>query len=121
LRRSSSAKWDAKQKWEITTAGIRVPAGWEPFAYDCKDQSDPVLLRRCTVGKWDKNQKWEIQASDGLNIPVGWEPFGYDWNDQFDPVLLRRCVRGPMGWQTKVGSSDLQRLKNSRRLGAIRL
>ena len=55
LRRSKSAKWDGKQLGNHP-AGIRIPAGWG-FAYDCKDQSDPVLLRRCTVCKWDKNQK----------------------------------------------------------------
>ena len=25
-------EWDAGQKWEIKTAGIKVPVGWQPFA-----------------------------------------------------------------------------------------
>jgi len=47
LRRSTSDKWDEKQKWEIkTSSGRRIPAGWEPFAYDSNDKFDPFLLRR---------------------------------------------------------------------------
>ena len=33
-------------KWEIKTAGLKIPVGWEPFAYDSKDQFDPFLLLR---------------------------------------------------------------------------
>lgn len=33
--------------WQIKTSnGQKIPAGWEPFAYDSKDQSDPFILRR---------------------------------------------------------------------------
>ena len=92
IRRSSSANWDAKQKWEINTAGFKIPAGWEPFGYDGNDEFDPVLLRRSSSANWDPKQKWEIKAA-GLKIPVGWEPFAYDSKDQFDPFLLRQRVK----------------------------
>ena len=36
----------AKQKWEVKTSSGEIPAGWEPFAYDSKDESDPFLIRR---------------------------------------------------------------------------
>ena len=84
----------AADQWKIKTGGTQIPAGWEPFAYDCKDAFDPFLLRRCTTGNWDNQQKWEVKTSNGLNIPLGWEPFGYDWNDKSDPLLLRRCTTG---------------------------
>ena len=41
-----TGEWDAEQKWEIKTAGIKIPVGWEPFAYDSKDEFDPFLIRR---------------------------------------------------------------------------
>ena len=28
-----------------TSDGLNIPVGWEPFAYDSKDQQDPFLLR----------------------------------------------------------------------------
>jgi len=38
--------WDAKQQWEVKTSTGKIPAGWEPFAYDSNDQFDPFLIRR---------------------------------------------------------------------------
>ena len=92
LRRRTSANWDDKQKWEINTAGFKIPAGWEPFGYDGNDEFDPVLLRRSSSVNWDPKQKWEIKTA-GLKIPVGWEPFAYDSKDQSDPFLLRQRVK----------------------------
>ena len=43
----TNGKWDATQKWEIKTSnGSKIPAGWEPFGYDSKDEFDPFLIRR---------------------------------------------------------------------------
>jgi len=39
-------KWDNKQQWEFGTSRGKIPAGWEPFAYDSADQFDPILIRR---------------------------------------------------------------------------
>ena len=89
----TAGEWDAEQKWEIKTAGIKIPVGWEPFAYDSNDEFDPFLIRRCTTDAAAAKQKWEIKTSNGLKIPAGWEPFGYDSNDEFDPVLLRRRIQ----------------------------
>ena len=85
-------KAGGRQKWEIKTSSGKIPAGWEPFAFDSFDESDPFLLRRRTTGDWDVRQKWEIRTSSG-QVPAGWEPFAYDSNDQFDPILLRRRIR----------------------------
>ena len=52
LRRSSSSEWDKKQSWKIMTAGLTIPAGWEPFGYDGNDESDPVLLRQSSSSQW---------------------------------------------------------------------
>ena len=82
----------AADQWKIKTGGTQIPAGWEPFAYDCKDAFDPFLLRRCTTGNWDNQQKWEVKTSN-VKIPVGWEPFAYDSKDQFDPFLLRQRIK----------------------------
>ena len=39
--------WDEEQQWEFKTSnGKKIPKGWEPFAYDSNDNSDPLLLRR---------------------------------------------------------------------------
>ena len=85
-------KITAGQQWKIKTSSGQIPVGWEPFAYDSNDKSDPFLLRRRTTGQWDPKQQWQIKTSGG-QIPPGWEPFAYDSNDQFDPFLLRRRVR----------------------------
>ena len=85
-------KWDGKQRWEIRTSSGKIPEGWEPFAYDSNDKSDPFLLRRRTSGNWYGKQKWEIKTSSG-KIPEGWEPYAYDTNDEFDPFLLRRRIK----------------------------
>ncbi len=85
-------KVTSKQKWEIKTSNGKIPVGWEPFAYDYKDEFDPFLLRRCTTDKAAGKQKWEIKTSNG-KIPAGWEPFAYDSNDKFDPFLLRRRIK----------------------------
>ena len=78
-------------KWQIKTSnGLKIPAGWQPFGYDSKDESDPFLLRRSTNGKWDTTQKWEVKTSNGSKISAGWEPFGYDSKDESDPFLIRR-------------------------------
>ena len=43
---------ERRLKWEIKTSnGLKIPEGWEPFAYDCNDEQDPFLLRRRTTGK----------------------------------------------------------------------
>ena len=89
---SKAGKSDGEQKWEVRTSSGRIPAGWEPFAFDSFDESDPFLLRRRTSGNWDGRQKWEIKTSSG-QIPTGWEPFAYDSNDKFDPILLRRRIK----------------------------
>ena len=89
---SAAGKSVGEQKWEVRTSSGRIPVGWEPFAFDSFDESDPFLLRRRTTGNWDDRQKWEIRTSSS-QIPVGWEPFAYDSNDQFDPILLRRRIR----------------------------
>ena len=86
---SAQDKIIGEHKWQVKTAGLKVPAGWEPFGYDSNDEFDPVLLRRSSSAQWDAKQKWEINTA-GFKIPAGWEPFGYDGNDEFDPVLLRR-------------------------------
>ena len=91
----STNNWDNKQKWEIQTSSSltgKILEGWEPFGYDYKDESDPLLLRRRSSGEWDNKQKWEIQTSSGT-IPEGWEPFAYDSNDKSDPFLLRRRIK----------------------------
>ena len=93
------------EKWVVNTSSGKIPLGWEPFAYDSNDQSDPFLLRRKT-NNWDENQKWEIKTSSG-NIPLGWEPFGYDSNDQSDPFLLRRKTNNwdeNQKWEIKTSS-----------------
>ena len=46
IRRCTSDAAGAKQKWEVKTSSGEIPAGWEPFAYDSKDESDPFLIRR---------------------------------------------------------------------------
>jgi hypothetical protein len=71
---------------------VKIPEGWEPYAYDSNDEQDPFLLRRRTSGNWDGNQKWEIKTSSG-KIPEGWEPYAYDSKDKFDPFLLRRRIK----------------------------
>ena len=39
--------WNEDQQWEFKTSnGKKIPKGWEPFAYDSNDNSDPLLLRR---------------------------------------------------------------------------
>ena len=88
----TAGEWDAEQKWEIKTAGIKIPVGWEPFAYDSNDEFDPFLIRRCTTDAAAAKQKWEIKTA-GIKIPVGWEPFAYDSNDEFDPFLIRRRIK----------------------------
>ena len=96
------------EKWVVNTSSGKIPLGWEPFAYDSNDQSDPFLLRRKT-NNWDENQKWEIKTSSG-NIPLGWEPFGYDSNDQSDPYLLRRKTKNwdeDQKWQIKTSSRNI--------------
>ena len=87
-----AGEWDAEQKWEIKTAGIKIPVGWEPFAYDSNDKFDPFLIRRCTTDAAAAKQKWEIKTA-GIKIPVGWEPFAYDSKDEFDPFLIRRRIK----------------------------
>jgi len=96
------------EKWVVNTSSGKIPLGWEPFAYDSNDQSDPFLLRRKT-NNWDENQKWEIKTSSG-NIPLGWEPFGYDSNDQSDPFLLRRKTNNwdeNQKWEIKTSSGKI--------------
>ena len=96
------------EKWEIKTSSGNIPLGWEPFAYDSNDQSDPFLLRRKTKN-WDEDQKWEIKTSFG-QVPLGWEPFGYDSNDQSDPFLLRRKTNiwdENQKWQIKTSSRNI--------------
>ena len=44
--KGTADKWDSKQKWEVKTSSGKIPEGWEPFAYDSKDEFDPFLLRR---------------------------------------------------------------------------
>ena len=82
-------KIGAKQHWESTTSGEKIPVGWEPFAYDSNDEVDPFLLRRRVDGKWDAKQKWEIKTS-GEKIPEGWEPFAYDSNSQLYTYQIPR-------------------------------
>ena len=87
-----AGEWDAEQKWEIKAAGIKIPVGWEPFAYDSNDEFYPFLIRRCTTDAAVARQKWEVKTSSG-KIPVGWEPFAYDSKDEFDPFMIRRRVK----------------------------
>ena len=43
---NATDKWDKKQQWEFGTSRGKIPAGWEPFAYDSADELDPILIRR---------------------------------------------------------------------------
>ena len=79
--------WDAGQKWEIKTSSGKIPAGWQPFAFDSFDESDPVLIRRCTTDAAAAKQKWEIKTSSG-EIPAGWEPFAYDSKQKLANILI---------------------------------
>ena len=47
LNKLEIISWDANQQWEFKTSKTKnIPKGWEPFAYDSKDNFDPLLLRR---------------------------------------------------------------------------
>ena len=41
--KNADDKAAGRQKWEIKTSSGKIPEGWEPFAFDSFDESDPLL------------------------------------------------------------------------------